>query len=97
MALINSCSCLCDDHGGVDNMQLCGSGKAGGSGPCRDTTYGRSAARSMTTDGNQRQGEIQGPLPAYKGCKSASNDRDSVGKQAETEQEEAVRRLTAYL
>lgn len=36
-------------------------------------------------------------MPAYKGCQAASKDNDSVVKQAETEQEGAVRRLTAYL
>lgn len=51
MALIwlKSCPCLSDDnHGIVANIELCGNGQ------CRDTMHGRSTARSVTTDGNQR-------------------------------------------
>lgn len=51
MALIwlKSCPCLSDDnHGVVANIELCGNGQ------CRDTMHGRSTARSVTTDGNQR-------------------------------------------
>lgn len=35
-------------------------------GQCRDAMHGRSMARSVITDGIQRQREIQGPVPAYK-------------------------------
>lgn len=56
----------------------------------RSAVHGRSTARAMNIDGNQRQGEIKGPVPAWKRCKAASKDNDCG-------QEGAVRRLTAYL
>lgn len=42
----------------------------------RSAMHGRSTARAMTRDGNQRQREIKGPVPAYERCKAASKDND---------------------